>query len=615
MAEMQRFLRWSTNRSIVSNCYIAGSSNHNQRIESWLAFLRSHHAQYWMNRFQELKDKDCFSGDFLDKQLILFTCLSIIQVIAVAQLLIHFNWTWVGLLREEHEYGLFALQGLLRELRGTVICVAFQETIPSQFNCKRGLEIIEVMHNSGSKVVVLFSPGVHVKPLLRDYMEQNITGIQWVTTTAWAKTSFCRAGVAKGSEYYPYLGGTIGFTIKKGHIPRMSDYLQTVNPDTYPNNPLVQDFWEYIYGCSPPSASGSLLPPCTGQELLLDQTYMDTSSLRTEYNVYKSVFAIAHSLHNLLLCQPSSGSFYNNSCAQSNNIQPWQLQHYLQEVAFSMAGEEVNFDLKGESVPYYDNIIWQRSTGGKIEFVTVGLFDGSKPAGEEMVIQEDRIIWAGHQSKVLVSVCSPSCLPGFRKSVRRGEPACCYDCVPCDSGKISNKTDSIECISCPQDFWSNKYGTSCIPKQVEFLTYDSLGLVLNVMALVGAFLTLSVFAVFFYLLTSPVPLSANMCTLQNNFEPSFIAEGDYVIGGIFPLHYDQEMPNLTSLTDLQISSAAVLSGDVEDASQAVLVETFQRFDVPMFGGLGSERRECIVYRSCASALKMVLDLRINVCLG
>ncbi|XP_034024695.1 extracellular calcium-sensing receptor-like [Thalassophryne amazonica] len=415
------------------------------------------------------------------------------QVKALAQLLIHFNWTWVGLLREEHEYGHFALQGLLRELRGTVICVAFQETIPSQYNRRRGLEIIEVMRNSGAKVVVLFSPATYMKPLLRDCMEQNITGIQWVASDAWAMTSFFR-----GSEYYPYLGGTIGFTIKKGHIPRMSDYLQTVNPDTHPNNPLVQELWEYIYGCSPSSASGSLLPPCTGQELLLDQTYMDTSSLRTEYNVYKSVYAIAHSLHNLLLCQPGSGPFYNNSCAQSNNIQPWQLQHYLQEVAFSMAGEEVNFDPKGDSVPYYDIINWQRSTGGKIEFVTVGLFDGTKPAGEELVIQEDRIIWAGHQSKASCSLCSPSCLPGFRKAVRCGEPVCCYDCVPCDSGKISTKTDSIECISCPQDFWSNKYGTSCIPKQVEFLTYDSLGITLTVMALVGAFITLSVFAVFFY---------------------------------------------------------------------------------------------------------------------
>ncbi|XP_068166194.1 dynein axonemal heavy chain 12-like [Antennarius striatus] len=79
MAEMQRFLRWSMDRRLVTDYYIAGSSNHNQRIESWWAFLRRHHAQYWMNRFQELKDKDCFSGDFLDKQLILFSCLAIIQ--------------------------------------------------------------------------------------------------------------------------------------------------------------------------------------------------------------------------------------------------------------------------------------------------------------------------------------------------------------------------------------------------------------------------------------------------------------------------------------------------------------------------------------------------------
>nr|XP_017208764.1 uncharacterized protein zmp:0000000984 [Danio rerio] len=78
MADMQRFLRWSTDHN-VTNCFITGSSNHNQRIESWWAFLRRHHAQDWMNRFQDLKDNDSFSGCFLDKQLILFTCLNVIE--------------------------------------------------------------------------------------------------------------------------------------------------------------------------------------------------------------------------------------------------------------------------------------------------------------------------------------------------------------------------------------------------------------------------------------------------------------------------------------------------------------------------------------------------------
>ncbi|KAK5868758.1 hypothetical protein PBY51_009747 [Eleginops maclovinus] len=304
------------------------------------------------------------------------------QVKAIAQLLVRFNFTWVGLVRGDHEYGRFAVQGLLRELQDTKVCVAYQQMIPLLYNRQRALEIMQVMRSSSAKVVVVFSAEGEMTPFLRDYMTQNITGIQWVASEAWVTAS-----VFTASEYYPYLGGTIGFGIRKGHIPGLSDYLQTVNPQMYLNN--------------------TLLPSCSGQESL-------------------------------------------------NNIYPWQLQYYLQEVTFNIAGEEVNFDLKGDSIPYYDILNWQRGTDGNIEFVNVGLFDGTKPAGEELVIQEDRIIWAGHQSEVPMSVCSASCLPGSRKAVRRGEPVCCFDCVPCDSGKINNQTDSIECKFCPEDFWPEK---------------------------------------------------------------------------------------------------------------------------------------------------------------
>ncbi|KAM7412964.1 hypothetical protein PAMA_020381 [Pampus argenteus] len=371
------------------------------------------------------------------------------QVKAIAQLLVRFNWTWVGLVRGDHEYGRFAVQGLMRELQGTKVCVAYQEMIPLLYNRQKVLEILQVMQSSTAKVVVIFSAEGEMTPLLRDYMKQNITGIQWVASEAWVTAS-----VLTGNEYYPYLGGTIGFGIRKGHISRLSDYLLTVNPQIYPSNPLVQELWEALYGCSPSLSSGSQLPSCSGQESLLDQhsSYMNTSSPRVAYNVYKAVYAIAHSLHNLLLCQPDRGPFLNNSCAQSNNIKPWQLQHYIQKVTFNIAGEVVNFDMKGDSIPYYDIINWQRGTSGNIEFVNVGLFDGTKPAGEKLVIQEDRIVWA----------------------------------------------DSIECTSCPEDFWSNNNRTACIPKKVEFLAYDSLGIALTVISVVGACLTIAVLAVFFH---------------------------------------------------------------------------------------------------------------------
>uniref|UniRef100_A0A3B3VCS0 Extracellular calcium-sensing receptor-like n=1 Tax=Poecilia latipinna TaxID=48699 RepID=A0A3B3VCS0_9TELE len=349
---------------------------------------------------------------------------------------------------------------------------------------------MKVMRRSLAKVVVVFSAEGEMTPFLRDYMKQNITGIQWVASEAWVTAS-----VFTGREFYPYLGGTIGFGIRKGHIAQLGDYLQTVSPQRYPDNILVGELWEALYGCSPFPSSANRFPVCSGQEVLLKQhsAYMNTSSPRVAYNVYKAVYAVAHSLHNLLLCQSGNGPFENDSCAQSNNILPWQ--YYLQEVKFNMAGEEVNFDQKGDSVPYYDIINWQRGTTGSIEFVNVGLFDGTKPGGEELVIQEERIMWTGHQSEVPVSVCSPSCPPGSRKAVRRGEPVCCFDCVPCDSGKISNQT---ECIFCPEDFWSNQDRTSCIPKKVEFLAYDALGIPLTVISVVGASLTVGVFVVFFH---------------------------------------------------------------------------------------------------------------------
>ncbi|XP_026169463.1 extracellular calcium-sensing receptor-like [Mastacembelus armatus] len=406
---------------------------------------------------------------------------------SIAQLLVHFNWTWVGLLRSDDEYGRFVVQGLLRALEGTKVCVAYQEIIPLPYNHKRALQIMQVMRRSTAKVVVVFSAEGEMAPFWRDYMTQNITGIQWVASEAWVTAS-----LFTGSQYYPYLGGTIGFAIRKGDISKLSEYLKTVNPQMYPNN--------------------SLFPPCTGQEpvLPLHSAYLNMSTLRVSYNVYKAVYAIAHSLHNLLLCQPDSGPFQNNSCAQSSNVHSWQLQYYLQDIKFIIAGEVVNFDSKGDSIPYYDIINWQKGTGGNTEFVNVGVFDGSKPAGEELVIQEDRLIWAGHQ----MSVCSTSCLPGSRKAVRRGESVCCFDCVLCDSGKISNQTNSIECTVCPEDFWSNKDRTACIPKKVEFLGYDSLGIALTVISVVGACLTIAVFGVFFYHRNTPI-------VRVNNSELSF----------------------------------------------------------------------------------------------
>ncbi|KAG8140790.1 hypothetical protein E2320_003449, partial [Naja naja] len=37
------------------------------------------------------------------------------------------------------------------------------------------------------------------------------------------------------------------------------------------------------------------------------------------------------------------------------------------------------------------------------------------------------------------SLCNPRCRLGYSKSKKEGEQFCCYNCIPCSDGKISDK--------------------------------------------------------------------------------------------------------------------------------------------------------------------------------
>ncbi|XP_031758629.1 vomeronasal type-2 receptor 26 [Xenopus tropicalis] len=90
------------------------------------------------------------------------------------------------------------------------------------------------------------------------------------------------------------------------------------------------------------------------------------------------------------------------------------------------------------------------------------------------------------------SLCSEPCSPGYRKSKIEGEPPCCYDCVQCGDGEMSNTTDAVTCVKCPEDQKSNRQKTDCVPKALNYLSYmDTLGASLASAAII-LFITASV---------------------------------------------------------------------------------------------------------------------------
>ncbi|XP_066566354.1 extracellular calcium-sensing receptor-like [Amia ocellicauda] len=413
------------------------------------------------------------------------------QIKAIAQLIQRFGWTWVAVVSEDDEYGRFALLGLIKEFKNIGVCLAYYEMIPKVYSRKRILEIIDVMKKSAAKVVITFSGEGELYPLLKEYADQNMTGIQWIASEAWVTAS-----LFAHSDFYPSLGGTIGFAVRQGQIPGLRDYLVKVHPSVYPGNSLVQELWSSVFGCSllPSNSSdgaGAGLPPCTGNESLEDQQsiYLDTSSLRVSYNVYKAVYAIAHSLHNLITCEPGKGPFENFTCADASNIEPWQLQVYLQEVSFTNLGEEINFDDNGDPIPSYDVINWQRGTDGNIKFVTVGLYQclcalKAVPLAPEKLLAKESLFVA---------------LTVYHVTMAK---------------LVIRQANSIDCIACAADYWSNAERTKCIPKEVEYLGYDEMGITLTVIAILGACLTIGVLAVFLHHRNTPL-------VRVNNSELSF----------------------------------------------------------------------------------------------
>ncbi|XP_078524911.1 vomeronasal type-2 receptor 26-like [Lissotriton helveticus] len=113
-------------------------------------------------------------------------------------------------------------------------------------------------------------------------------------------------------------------------------------------------------------------------------------------------------------------------------------------------------------------------------------------------------------SKIPQSSCSEMCKVGFRKSTREGQGVCCYDCIPCSEGEISNHTNSPDCMKCPDDQWSSEKRDRCILKYVEFLSIqEPLGFILLAVATSSTMAVFAIFAVFFKHRETPIVKANN----------------------------------------------------------------------------------------------------------
>ncbi|XP_069753999.1 extracellular calcium-sensing receptor-like [Narcine bancroftii] len=432
------------------------------------------------------------------------------QAKALAQLVKHFGWTWIATIAGDNEYGRNGIQAFTEQVKQAGVCIAFSETVLRTYPKERILTIVDTIKASTAKVILAFASEGDLYPLLREIVQQNISGIQWIASEAWIT-----AARPSAMQNFKSLGGTIGFASHKMKIPEFRRFLLRLRPSNSTDN-FMNVFWETLFGCTFKTDLPNAVR-CSGQEdlLKLNNSFFDVSDLRVTYNVHKAVYAIAHGMHSLLFCRDQLLGV--RLCANVSNIDPWQLFHHLQAVRFtSHLGEHVYFDPNGDPPALYDIINWQLNDKGFVEHVTVGYFDASGAPGKEFMINEEIILWHGNKSAVPHSVCSESCPPGKWKAVQDGQPICCFDCIPCAEDEVNNATDSVECMKCPLEYWSNDDRQRCVMKDIEFLSFqDNMGVILMTVALFGVFITLAIACVFLYCKDTPI-------VKGNNSELSFL---------------------------------------------------------------------------------------------
>ncbi|XP_041851303.1 extracellular calcium-sensing receptor-like [Melanotaenia boesemani] len=446
------------------------------------------------------------------------------QVDALVQLVKHFGWTWVGVIAGDDAYGRGGGNIFADEVRKLGACVAIHEIIPKN-RAQAGISsIISNIQSSGAQVILVFAVEQDAAALFDEALRGGLTGIQWLASEAWSTA----AVLSTPRKYHQILQGTMGFAIQRAHIPGLRDFLLQLNP-TSPDahdDPFLIPFWEEVFQCSLSVQAKGLnyeamgKPLCSGKEDLRNITniYSDVSQLRISYNVYKAVYAVAHALKAMRSCVKGQGPFPQQACPDAKNIQPWQLLQYTKQVQYLTSfADEVKFDENGDPAAIYDLVNWQLTPNGEMEFVTVGKFDETATTvNQNLQIQEQKILWNGNQAKVPLSVCSNICPPGTRKAIRPNFPICCHDCVACTAGEISNQTDAIECVQCLPEYWSTAERTTCIPKQIEFLSFrDAMGIALMAIAIIGSISTCIVVFIFFCHRNTPI-------VRANNSELSFL---------------------------------------------------------------------------------------------
>ncbi|XP_070810277.1 vomeronasal type-2 receptor 26-like [Pituophis catenifer annectens] len=379
-----------------------------------------------------------------------------LQYKGILQLLQHFKWTWIGVVSVTNDNGEKFVQNVIPIFAQNGICFDFIERFPFASystdivdTVKEGMQIYSIVMNSTVNSV-LIQGEIEIMIILR--MFPSMLEFEEIPLQGNSKVIIMTAQMDFTSlpfqkqEDLDFLHGALSFAVHSRKVLGFQEFLQTRKPNFNEEDDFIRVFWKEAFGCV---FSGSMVGEKTNK---MDSQPICTGKEKIE-TLPESVFEMDMTGH--------SYSIYNAAYILAQTLHD----------AYSMSFKH-------------------RARLGKAGFIELLQL---------------------HPWKVRpLSLCNNYCPLGYAKNKIEGKPFCCYDCLHCPEGKISNGIDMDDCFPCPEDQYPNKEQNSCLPKTVTFLTYEeTLGSILAICSLSSSFITVLVLGIFIKYQDTPIVKANN----------------------------------------------------------------------------------------------------------
>ncbi|XP_054850294.1 vomeronasal type-2 receptor 26-like [Eublepharis macularius] len=446
------------------------------------------------------------------------------QYMGVVRLLLHFRWTWIGLMAMDDDNGDRFLQAVVPLLTQNRICSSFTLRITKMAFMDDFITVVlrleeqyRVFLQSKANVYFVYGepPSLHILSMLLSAAAKFALpplGKVWVVTSQWDFNTWSINRIWDIEVFH----GAISFAVHSSQPPGFPDFLQIVRPSWSKGDGFIQEFWEQAFSCSmtmsDPHKENERI--CTGEEKLesLPAIFFEMRMTGRSYSLYNAAYAVAHAFHAMHMSRSKQKKKINGGQLNFQNIKPWQLHHFLKYIEFNnTAKDTVRFNENGEILEGFDITNWITFSNSSFVRVKVGRLDPQAPRGQELMVNDDQIVWHKSFNQVLpISVCNDNCHPGYSKKKKDGEKFCCYDCVSCPEQMISEQKDMDVCVKCPEDRYSNAHQTKCISKVVIFLSYkEPLGIILAVLSISFSLITALVLGIFIKHQDTPIVKANN----------------------------------------------------------------------------------------------------------